>query len=944
MRRPGRAIRLRDISLYRFPAARPLNRGERTRVEDERKNYFIEIVVFTKAGGPLTKQISLVDGKIVSDGSPCRMGRGRARRVRVSSLEDLPALIERLGSNEAFGLGELREGLGDEVEIATKKELANAPRDGAIARTAANIRYFEGRPALVLFDYDTKGMPPEVATKIESLGGFWKALVSVLPPLGAAGYLIRRSTSSGLSNADTGETYPGSSGIHVYIEEEDGGDTERFLETVHDRAWLAGLGWHLIGKAGQLLERSIVDRSVGRGERLVFEGPPTVVPPLSQDPASRRPEFYPGGPIDTRAVCPPLTATEKREADGLKAESRRRNEAAAKVVKEAYLDTEARKLVGHRKGMTPAEARAAIEKRIGGVLVPDQILPWDDPDLTATVGDVLDHPDLFKDLTLADPIEGVEYGTGKATVMIGNDGVPFIHSFAHGGGVYRLCYDARAIRERIEKASDKPDALARLLLAADVDAVEEELIIKEVAKAAHVGVRAIRAKIKDAREERNQRGGADCFELDRNGRSIANQRNIRRALELLGVGVRYDAFNDQVLVDGLADRTVVADDAVVAELWLLIEERYRFLSTKDFFRTVVEEAARRNAFHPVLDYLDGLVWDGEPRLDRWLVDYGGADSTEYACAVGALVLVAAVRRVRKPGCKFDEMLIFEMPTQGKDKSTAIQVLAVREAWFSDDLSLNSDGKRVIEQTRGKWIVEASELSGMRKSDVEHLKAMLSRTSDRARLSYDRLTTDRPRQFIIIGTTNATYYLRDTTGNRRFWPIGVTGFDLVALARDRDQLWAEAAAREATGASIRLDPELWGAAGQKQEEREIADPWHDLLRNATAGFDGKIFGADVWKLVRMPPDRRTQEHNGRLGQAMRDLGFEHTKLRFDGESRQGYARGDAKERERRVYCYDNGFGCDPYCSYDSPNDLQTKATAEMEKVASEAGEKRANGGR
>jgi len=912
-------------------------------VEEEWKESNIEAVVFEKANGPLTKRIEIVNGKVVSDGSPCRMGRGRAQRVRLAGLEDLPALIERLGSNQALALGALRADLGEEVEIATKKELANAPRNGAIARTAANIRYVEGRPALGLFDYDTKGMPPEIAAKIESLGGFWKALVFVLPSLAVAGYVIRRSTSSGLSNTETGETYPGSSGLHVFIEEVDGSDTERFLETVHDRAWFAGLGWHLVGKAGQLLERSIIDRLVGQGERLVFEGPANVVPPLMQDAASRRPEFYPGGRIDTRAASPPLTADEQRKVAALKAESKRRLAPEAKQVREAYVDAEARKLVGHRKGMNFAEARIAIEKRVGGVLLPDQILPWDDPEVCATVGDVLDNPGAFEDQTLADPVEGVEYGTGKATVMIGDNGLPFIHSFAHGGGVYRLRYDARAIRERIEKATDKPDALARLLLAADVDAVEEERLVKEVAKVAGVGVKAVRAKIKDAREERNRRGGADGFELDRNGRSIPNQRNIRRALELLGVGVRYDAFNDQILVDGLAGRTVL-DDPVVKELWLLVEERYRFLSTKDFFFTVVEEAARRNAFHPVRDYLDGLAWDGEKRLDRWLVTYGGAQDTEYACAVGAITLVAAVRRVRKPGCKFDEMLIFEMPTQGKDKSTAIQVLAVRDEWFSDDLPLNSDGKRVIEQTRGKWIVEASELSGMRKSDVEHLKAMLSRTSDRARLSYDRLTTDRRRQFVIIGTTNATYYLRDTTGNRRFWPVAVTGFDLVALARDRDQLWAEAAAREASaGASIRLDSKLWFAAGEEQEEREIADPWLEVLRAATNGFKGKILGEDAWKLVRMSPDRRTQDHNGRLGGAMRTLGFEHKPLRFDGKLKKCYARGSTDEQEKRIYVYD-GFGCDPWCSYDSPNDLQKKANgeaavAELEKEIA----KRGNGG-
>jgi predicted P-loop ATPase len=909
----------------------------------------IEVTLLRKGRGILSKRISLVDNKVVSDGSACAMGHGSAERKKVDGLVGFAKLIDSLKSNECITLGTLRDDLPNVVAIAKKDEIT--PESSAVARTAGNLRYREGEPAPVLFDYDTKGMPDSVARRVEAAGGYWGALVSILPGLASAAHVVRPSTSSGLSNADTGETYPGSAGKHAYVEAEDGSDSERFIRALHDRAWLAGFGWYWLGEDGKLLERSIVDRMVGRAERPVFEGAPWVEPPLRQDVASRRATYHPGGRVDTRAVCPLLSSSELQAKAKLLADDARRVEPERKKVREAYVEKEVKKLRARHPNVTIAEAKATIEKRIdGGILTPDTVLQFDDfdggdPSVTdITVGAILDNPEAFAGLTLADPIEGIAYGRGKATVMIGDDDVPFIHSFAHGGAVYRLRYDARAIRERIERASDKPDALARLLLAADVDAVEEELLVKEVAKAARVGVRAVRAKIKEVREERNQRGGADGFELNRNGAPIANQRNIRRALELLGVGLRYDEFNDQIIVDGLAERAVVADDANIAELWLLIEERYRFLSTKDFFHTVVEEAARRNAFHPVRDYLDGLKWDGVPRLDRWLVNYGGAAETEYVRAVGAITLVAAVRRVRKPGCKFDEMLILEMPTQGKDKSTAIQVLAVRDEWFSDDLPLNADGKRVIEQTRGKWIVEASELSGMRRSDVEHMRAMLSRRSDRARLSYDRLTTDRPRQFIIIGTTNATYYLRDTTGNRRYWPVAVTGFDPAALARDRDQLWAEAAAREATGASIRLDPKLYAAAGEEQEEREIGDPWLDRLRAATEGFNGKILGEDVWTLVRMPPDRRAQEHKARLGQAMRTLKFEHKPLRFDGELRKGYARGDTKERENRIYCYDNGFGCDPYCSYDSPNDQQKKAADEQIRVANEAAEKRANGGR
>ena len=123
------------------------------------------------------------------------------------------------------------------------------------------------------------------------------------------------------------------------------------------------------------------------------------------------------------------------------------------------------------------------------------------------------------------------------------------------------------------------------------------------------------------------------------------------------------------------------------------------------------------------------------------------------------MLIAAVRRVRHPGCKFDEMVVLEGP-QGNLKSTLLQTLAVDEEWFSDDLPLGADAKKFIEQARGRWIIEASEMKGLPKTELDHLKATLSRRCDRARLSYDRMQTELPRHSIIVGTTNDAAYLRD----------------------------------------------------------------------------------------------------------------------------------------------------------------------------------------
>jgi hypothetical protein len=212
-----------------------------------------EITLFSKFGGPLTKRISLTaDGSIKSDGSACLMARGEARRCEIASVAQLAGLIEQLPANQAVALGALRTGLPDQVQVVTKAKLVNGvAQPDIIARTKDNIAYREGQPAFALLDFDTKGMPDGVASKLKRLG-FWGALLSVLPTLKDVARVVRRSTSAGLSRSDTGEQLPGSDGVHVYLMVRDGADIERFLRAVHDRCWFAGLGWMTVGAAGQL--------------------------------------------------------------------------------------------------------------------------------------------------------------------------------------------------------------------------------------------------------------------------------------------------------------------------------------------------------------------------------------------------------------------------------------------------------------------------------------------------------------------------------------------------------------------------------------------------------------------------------------------------------------------------------------------------------------------
>jgi hypothetical protein len=357
------------------------------------------------------------------------------------------------------------------------------------------------------------------------------------------------------------------------------------------------------------------------------------------------------------------------------------------------------------------------------------------------------------------------------------------------------------------------------------------------------------------------------FSTDDKGVPHKTQANIRIALLKLGITLRYDQFADRTLLEGLPDFGPVLDDAACDRIWLLMDQLFKLLVTKELARTVITDAARLNKFHPVHDYLDALRWDGVPRMDKWLTSYGGVEDNEYSRAVGSLFLTAAVRRVRNPGCKFDEMVVLEHEVQGTDKSSALATLAVRDEWFSDDLPLNVEGKQVIESLRGRWIVEAAEMSGMKRADIEHIKALLSRQVDRARLAYGRIVSEVPRQCVIVGTTNKLEYLRDTTGNRRFWPVRCKRFDLVTLRRDRDQLWAEAAAREASGVSIRLPAELWPIAGVQQAQRLTRDPWLEALIEAgLEDLDGKISMGSIWIILDVKGGQQTQDQSCRVGEA------------------------------------------------------------------------------
>ena len=349
--------------------------------------------------------------------------------------------------------------------------------------------------------------------------------------------------------------------------------------------------------------------------------------------------------------------------------------------------------------------------------------------------------------------------------------------------------------------------------------------------------------------------------------------NIRHAISLLSVKLNHNEFSNQTEVRDLPGRRGPEfHDPDAHRLRFLIQETYRFLPSYQLFEHVLIDVAHQNRFHPVREWLISIEWDGRPRIDDWLVAYGGAENTPFNRAVGRIFLIAGVRRVRRPGCKFDTMIVFESPAQGRNKSQAARLLAIREEWFNDNLPLGAKPQEVIEQISGSWIIEFPELAGIATREVEHIKAFLSRQVDKARPAYGRRREDVKRQFVACGTTNDTEYLKND--ERRFWPVRIKKFNLETLGRDVDQLWAEAARYEAEGEPITLQEDLWGAAADVRAERKFENTYYAKLAEGF-GAQGEHWmkSSDVWAHLGILTAESQAKAQKAVGQALRDLGFE-----------------------------------------------------------------------
>jgi len=422
------------------------------------------------------------------------------------------------------------------------------------------------------------------------------------------------------------------------------------------------------------------------------------------------------------------------------------------------------------------------------------------------------------------------------------------------------------------------------------------------------GVEAVRQAVADALKQEapeqkasHQEGGQTSdFIRDGKGAILAtNKHNIGLAIEKLGISVRWNAFTNQPMISSSGDAKprFMSDDDFV-DLRLLVQENYDILPAKDYFMDVVKNIARANKFHPVRECLDALDWDGRTRIDGFFIEYAGADDTELNRAMSRKFFMAGIRRIFRPGCKFDTMLVLE-GEQGTGKSSLLKLLAMEEEFFSDDFPLGGDAKHTIEQTRGKFLIECAELKGMKASDVTKVKSQLSRTHDYARLTWDRVASEVPRQFLLAGTTNNKKYLKDETGDRRFWPMETGDIRLDDITPELvGQLWAEAKAYAMTEETLVIDRSLWAVAAEEQAKRRFENKYVSELEAIIGNRNGFIRVVGVPRALKLTLAQRDGYVLEEISGAMKALGFEKKTIHIAKEHRT------CKEKEKQC-CYVRG---------------------------------------
>ena len=594
---------------------------------------------------------------------------------------------------------------------------------------------------------------------------FLKILGSIDQNLAKAAKVIKPSVSAGVGLV--GAPPSQDKGYHVYIPVMNAADIPRYGKLLFDRLWLAGYGFIALSSNGAMLIRSVIDEAVFSPERLDFVGKP-VIDSADLEYTPIEPILISGGMLDTSLLAE-LTSTEKMHIHKLIGDKKAAISDQAHAKKLAWNEGKVLELV--HKGISKSEAQTLVDNFQQGRdkdLHEDFILYFCNPKLgCVTVKEVIDNPTTYDEKALADPIEGTEYGSTTAK-FYWNDGKPIINSFAHGGQKYYL--------HSLNNESESTDLIQ-----------------------------------------------------DRNGKYLATLNNIVNALsdrDFCDLEIRLDEFTEQINISWSNDKFIMFSDHDYAALRMRLPKLGFHEIGDKMIATAVKFVAFKNKYDSAQDWINSLEWDGIPRVEQYFSQYMSTSDSAYARAVAKYMFTAVVGRILIPGCQADMVPIF-VGAQGVGKSSAISALLVNQDTFTE-ISLDEKDADISRKIRGTLLAELPELRGLRKVDVESLKAFITRRKEKWVAKYVEFASEYQRRVVFIGTTNEDAFLGDSTGNRRFLPITVGKADILAIQRDRLQLWAESVSIYRENDNEICWKEAESLAKLELDQYELKEPWHDLI--------------------------------------------------------------------------------------------------------------------
>jgi predicted P-loop ATPase len=388
------------------------------------------------------------------------------------------------------------------------------------------------------------------------------------------------------------------------------------------------------------------------------------------------------------------------------------------------------------------------------------------------------------------------------------------------------------------------------------------------------------------------------FKRDKKGKIEATMENCNvalRAPSFCGIEIRFDQFRDEIMfaAEGTSDWQAFAD-ADYSRLRIRLEKQGFKPIGREMIRDVVLLVADENPFDSAIEWLSGLQWDGVPRIDGFLVDYFGAEASEYVTSVSRYLWTAMAGRVMAPGIKADMVPIL-VGRQGAGKSSGVAAMSPAPDFFAE-VSFHEREDDLARKMRGRLVAEIGELRGLHTRELEHIKAFITRTHENWIPKYREFAVTFPRRLVFIGTTNQEEFLADETGNRRWLPVKVDGADVETIERDRLQLWAEARGSfEAAGVAFREAERL---AKDVHEDHMIKDSWADVVSNwldetdiltGEINREKKILSAMEVLIDALNFDKKqiSRREELRIAKVLKALGYERGVSRVNGVLVKGW---------------------------------------------------------